>query len=97
MVYALILMTLDHILFLNPGEEIIIPMLCSFIASEQKWYYKENYFIRFETSLYKDPINYTFTVVGKNNTTVQDQLTTTNKKRFWDRFINNKQYTVTVK
>ena len=36
------------------------------------------------TSLYNDPLNYTFTITAKNTTTVSDKLTLLNKNNIWD-------------
>lgn len=82
---------------INPGEELIVPMLCSFIASEPNSVIKKTISFDLRTSLYNDPINYTFSVVGKNTTTMQDILVTANRKRFWNRLINPVKYNITVK
>lgn len=85
-------------MIVNPGEEIIIPMFCSFVATKPNTSIKKTISFDLRTSLYSDPINYSFTVIGKNTTSIQDQLTTANKLRVWDilKGINNK-YNVTVK
>jgi hypothetical protein len=49
------------------------------------------------TSLYSDPVNYSFTIVGKNTTSINDKLTLANKRRLWDRLIQPLKYNITVK
>lgn len=84
-------------LIINPGDEVIVPMMCSFIASEPNKSIKKTISFDLRTSLYSDPINYSFTVVGKNTATMQDKLTIANKKRFWNRLINPIKYNSTIK
>lgn len=82
---------------INPGDEIVVPMMCSFIAADPNSVIMKTISFDLRTSLYDDPINYTFTVIGKNTTTMQDQLTVANKKRFWNRLTNPVKYSTTIK
>ena len=84
-------------LVINPGEEVIIPIFCSFVATNTNTSIKKTISFDLRTSLYGDPVNYSFTVVGKNTASIQDRLALANKRRFWDRFTNTIKYNSTVK
>ena len=75
---------------LNSGESIIIPIMCSYVVPNANTSIKKTISFDIRTSLYTNPINYTFTVIGKNTTSVQDKLTIINKKRLWDYILNPK-------
>ena len=68
-------------LVLNPGEEIIVPMLCEYKVQEPNTTIKKTITFDIRTSLYTDPTNYLFTVTAKNTSTLQDKLTISNRKR----------------
>lgn len=82
---------------INPGESIIVPMYCAFVASEPNTSISKIISFDLRTSLYHDPVNYTFKVVGKNTVSVQDYLITANKRRFWNRLILPNKYNQTIK
>jgi hypothetical protein len=82
---------------INPGEEIIVPMYCAFIASEPGSQVERTISFDLRTSLYNDPVNYSFKVVGKNTASIQDQLLNANKRRFWGRLFNPVKYHQTIK
>ena len=82
---------------INPGQELVIPIWCSYVATEPNTSIKKTLSFDLRTSLYNDPINYTFTIIGKNTASIQDKLTNTNKKRFWDRIVEPVKYNTTVK
>jgi hypothetical protein len=84
-------------LTLNPGEELVIPMLCLFKADKPNSQIHKTISFDLRTSLYSDPINYTFTVIGKNLTSVQDKLTLINKNKLWDRLTKKTPYTTIIK
>lgn len=66
---------------INPGEEIIIPIMCQFILKrvDKDSIYK---YISFDlrTSLYKDPITYTVKLVAKKDASSSDIIELQNKK-----------------
>ena len=82
---------------INPGEELVVPMYCEFVASESNKTIKKTISFDLRTSLYDDPANYSFTVVAKNTSSEQDKLTSINKRRLFDRLINPIKYNTTVK
>lgn len=82
---------------INPGEEIIVPMYCAFVASEPSSQVERTISFDLRTSLYNDPVNYSFKVVGKNTASIQDQLLNINKRRFWGRLFNPVKYHQTIK
>lgn len=84
---------------INPGEEIIVPLLCKYkldtnVSSDS---IKKTLSFDLRTSLYRDPINYTLTVVAKNQNSINDDLTTKNKRRLWDRLTSPLKYNQTIK
>ena len=85
-------------LVINPGEEIVVPMYCEYIVSTPNASVKKTISFDLRTSLYMDPVNYTFEVLAKNTASTLDKLTTINKNNFWNRLTNTKQkYTTTIK
>lgn len=82
---------------INPGDEIIVPIYCEFVASEPNSSIEKTIAFDIRTSLYSDPTNYTLKIIGKNTTSIQDQLTTGNKRNIWNRLKNNSKYNITVK
>ena len=86
---------------INPGEEIIVPLLCKYYINEEsnggKSEIKKTLSFDLRTSLYRDPINYTLTVVAKNSNSTNDELTTKNKRRLWDRLTSPLKYNQTIK
>ncbi len=84
-------------LVINPGDDVIIPVMCMFVASKPNTMIKKTLSFDLRPSLYNDPINYTFSVVGKNTASMQDKLTIANKKRFWNRIVKPIKYFTTVK
>ena len=66
-----------------PGEEIIVPMYCEYkLTKNSNSTIKKTISFDIRTSLYHDPINYTFTVSAKNTTTVQDKVVIANRRKF---------------
>ena len=84
-------------LTINPGEEVIIPIMCSYVATDPNTSIEKTISFDLRTSLYSDPVNYSFTIVGKNTTSINDKLTLANKRRLWDRLIQPLKYNITVK
>ena len=83
---------------INPGESVIVPIMCSYIVNETDKFIKKTISFDLRTSLYTDPINYSFTIVAKNSASIQDKLNNTNKKRFWNRITDNiSKYNTIVK
>ena len=84
-------------LVINPGSEVVIPLYCEYIITESNGQISKIMSFDLRTSLYKDPINYTFKVVAKNKNSIQDYLQIKNKKRLWDRLVSSLKYNQTVK
>lgn len=84
-------------LAINPGEEVVIPIMCSYVATNPNTSIEKTISFDLRTSLYGDPTNYSFTIVGKNTSSINDKLTLANKRRLWDRLFNPKKYNLTVK
>ena len=84
---------------INPGEEIIVPMYCEFVASEPGNQIERTISFDLRTSLYNDPTNYAVKIIGKNTASIQDQLLSANKRRLFSRIINSLRikYNQTVK
>ena len=59
---------------INPGEYKNVPLMCSYKVSKNNDSIEKTISFDLRTSLYGDPINYSFTVVAKNNASVQDKL-----------------------
>jgi hypothetical protein len=84
-------------MILNPGEEIIIPLYCKYRINTINSTIKKTITFDLRTSLYSDPVNYTFTVVAKNEASIQDKLLLKNKKLLLDRFQTPLKYNHTIK
>ena len=84
-------------LTINPGEEVVIPIMCSYVATNPNTSIEKTISFDLRTSLYGDPVNYAFTIVGKNTASINDKLTLANKRRLWDRLITPLKYNLTVK
>lgn len=84
-------------LTINPGEEVIVPIMCSYVATNPNTSIEKTISFDLRNSLYGDPINYAFTIVGKNTASINDKLTLANKRRLWDRLITPLKYNLTVK
>jgi hypothetical protein len=63
---------------INPGEELVIPMYCEFAAQPIHSSIRKTISFDIRTSLYNDPVNYCFTVVGQNSTTIKDKMSILN-------------------
>lgn len=77
-------------MIVNPGEEIIVPLYCEYKVAVPNSLIKKTLSFDLRTSLYNDPLNYTFTITAKNTTTVSDKLTLLNKNNIWDRLTKGK-------
>lgn len=75
---------------MGPGESIIIPLMFEYKLSGLEIISKTMSF-DLRTSLYNDPINYTFMVTAKQNSSIQDKALTTNRK-----YLNSTKYNTTV-
>ena len=84
-------------LSINPGKEVIIPLYCKYKLSGNTGMISKIMSFDLRTSLYKDPINYTFKVIAKKTASTIDYLQAKDKKRLWDRLINPIKYNQTVK
>lgn len=83
-------------LLINPGEEIIVPMYCEYYVTQSDQIIKTISF-DLRTSLFTEPINYTFEVVAKNEVSIQDKLSLTNKRTLFERFKTPFKYNHTIK
>ena len=84
-------------LTINPGEEIIVPLYCEYKVTKDSDSISKIMSFDLRTSLYKDPINYTFKVIAKYANSEQDYLQIKNKKRLWERLTDSLKYNQTVK
>lgn len=84
-------------LTIKPGEEIIIPLYCKYYIESVGEEIKKTLSFDLRTSLYKDPINYTFTVVAKYENSLLDNLQSINKNKQWNRSTTVIKYNQTVK
>jgi hypothetical protein len=73
---------------LKPGESIIIPMYCEYKVSKSLQTIKKTISFDLRTSLYSDPVNYSFIVVASNTTSPQARLSSTNRGNYWTRLLN---------
>lgn len=78
---------------LSPNEEIIIPIIFGYKLNDEVSSISKTMSFDIRTSLYSDPINYTFTIIAKLSNTIQDKIITTNRKFN----LNNKYNTTVVK
>lgn len=76
-------------LSIAPGEELIIPMYCGYkMKNGTNGNIKKTISFDIRTSLYRDPINYTFTVTVKNTPTIQDKVLIANRRKFGNTLSN---------
>ena len=68
-------------LSIAPGEEVVVPMLCSYRVTTPGGYINKTVSFDIRTSLYQDPVNYMFTVTAKNTATVQDKVLIANRRQ----------------
>lgn len=61
-------------MMLNPGETKCVPFMCIYKVVNQNASIEKTISFDLRNSLYGDPINYTFTVVAKNNSSTIDKL-----------------------
>ena len=66
---------------INPGEEVVIPLYCEYKLSQNVLTINKTISFDIRTSLHKEPINYTFKVVAKHDTSAQDILLLDTKKQ----------------
>lgn len=62
------------------GEEIVVPLIMEYKLSDDNDNISKTISFDLRTSLYSDPINYTFKVTAKMNNSTQDKLISANKK-----------------
>lgn len=74
---------------LNPGDQVVIPINCDYIVAKKNATIKRTISFDLRTSLYKDPINYTFDVICKNVSTAHDKLSIINNKRLLETLTSN--------
>lgn len=88
-------------LSLAPGDEVIIPMYCEYKLDSTLNSISKTISFDIRTSLYRDPINYSFTVTAKNNATLQDKTLIANRRKFNSSLANilkrSARYFTTVK
>ena len=64
----------ENYLQINPKDKIVIPFVVEFFVSKKANIIKKTISFDMWTSLYKDPINYSFTINAKYENTVQDKI-----------------------
>jgi uncharacterized coiled-coil DUF342 family protein len=84
-------------MMIHPGEEIIVPMLCQYRVTNISDSIRKTISFDLRTSLYADPTNYCFTVIGKNNSSIEDRAQMANKKKLLQRLFNPIKYNTTVR
>lgn len=84
-------------MIINPGEEIIIPMMCKYRVPGISESIRKTISFDLRTSLYADPTNYCFTVIGKNSASIEDRAQIANKKKLLQRLLNPIKYNTTVR
>ena len=78
-------------LTLAPHEEIVVPIIVEYyINNDDKRSITKTMSFDIRTSLYQDPVNYTFSVTAKYASTTQDKLITTARRSFGMTNANNK-------
>jgi hypothetical protein len=86
---------------INPGEEIVIPIYCEYRLEswegERLDEIKKTLSFDLRTSLYTDPVTYSFSVVAKLTNTNQDTLLLNNKRLLEDRIKSAMKYNHTIK
>jgi hypothetical protein len=78
---------------INPGEEIIIPLMCKYKLSENEELQRTILF-DIRTSLYNEPISYSITFTVKNTNTVADRVYITHKKSLFNRLLRPLKYRI---
>jgi hypothetical protein len=84
-------------LTINPGEEVIVPIMCEYAVKSANASIEKTISFDLRNSLYKDPINYTVKFIAKNTTTVQDIVSTNNRRKLLNRIFKPIRYYNTVK
>ena len=82
---------------INPGEEVIVPLYCEYRVNSDKEEIKKVMTFDLRTSLYADPVTYSFMIVAKNTASALDKLTLLNKKALFDRYKTPMKYNHTIK
>lgn len=75
-------------IIIRPGEEIVVPMYCEYVVSKSLQHIKKTISFDLRTSLYTEPINYSFTVNASNAISVQSILASTNRTNYWNKILN---------
>lgn len=89
--------TLGSYLTMAPHEEIVIPIIFEYrIMSNESINKTMTFDLR--SSLYKDPITYTFRVNAKNTASTQDKVVASNRQKYtqWHN-TDNQKYNITIK
>lgn len=68
----------DH-LILAPGEELIIPIIFEYYVPNSNGSISKTISFDLRTSLYNDPLNFTFQVTAKNTNSLQDKVIGSNR------------------
>jgi hypothetical protein len=77
-------------LTIAPKSELIIPVMVEYkLDAKILTSISKTMSFDVRTSLYQDPINYTFTVTAKYTSTTQDKLIYTNRKSYGIKDVNN--------
>lgn len=84
-------------IMINPGEELIVPMSCSYVVKESAQSIQKVISFDLRTGLYTDPVNYSFIVTAKNESSTEDKLTKFNRRRIFNRLYNAIKYNTLVK
>lgn len=84
-------------LTINPGEEVLVPIMCEYAVKSANASIEKTISFDLRNSLYKDPINYTVKFIAKNTTTVQDIVSTNNRRKLLNRLFKPIRYYNTVK
>ena len=74
-----------------PKSELIIPIMVQYRAENEEIIRHMSFDIR--TSLYRDPVNYTFKVIAKDELTTQDKLTSSIRKNYGATTANGQVWT----
>ena len=73
-----------------PKSEIVVPIIVEYNLRDSSIpQITKTMSFDIRTSLYNDPINYTFSITAKNNTTTQDKLLYTNRRSYGIKDIKN--------
>ena len=72
----------DAYMVISPESSIMVPIIFEYKLNPQaNDSISKTMSFDIRTSIYKDPINYTFRITAKSQATMQDKLTTTNRKK----------------